>query len=217
MLTTPISTPHFHSRVLALISSHLSLNNSTGISNGLALPAPIIPPFEPVDTPLTPGDTVSQLVGYSSPWIDISSPDPLIADISRQVLTMEVSYAGFCGVSTIVVPGPKQYSNSRGDANGSIQYARAIHEALNLSGFVYLAVHLPMYYYGETPQEEILGDLAPFARENTALTGESAVRKEEDLFSTWDSWNVIRSVCNYSSRLSVGKNAIMSFFSALIK
>lgn len=204
MLTSPITTPHFHSRVLSLLSAHLStLDDRQALSSGHTPPAPIIPPFNAFDTPLTPGDLVSQLVGYSAPWIDLCSPDPLIANISRQVLTMEVAYAAFCGIGNIIIPGPRQFDNGRDATDGLTQYARAIQEALGVGGYVQMAIHVPMYD-GETNARNTVGDLAPFAREEY-FKDVAGTEKDYDLFGTWDAWNFIRGVCKYNSRLAVGK------------
>src|SRR5271168_4734758 len=212
MLTSPITSPHFHSRVLALISTHLSelsrLESSDDLSNGGSIPpAPIITPLTPVDTPLTPGDTVSQVIAYSSPWIDLCSPDPLISNISRQVLNIEIAYASFCGIGNIIIPGPRTYESGSAQNDGLIQYARAIQEALTIGSYVQLAIHIPMYRHDEV--KDLTGDLLPFAREQRAH-GKAKGSKEIDLYETWDEWNLIRTVCKYNSRLSVGKKPIQS-------
>lgn len=199
MLTSPITTPYFHSRVLALISSHLESGDISSTKN--TPPTPIIPPLTPLDTPLTPGDTVSQLIAYSSPWIDLCSPDPLISNISRQVLNIEIAYASFCGVGNVIIPGPKTYSRGSVESDGLIQYARAIKEVIAIASYVQIAIHIPMY--GDEETKEMTGDLTQFARDlSFKRTKED---KEIDLFGTWDSWNLIRSVCKYHSRLFVGK------------
>ncbi|KAM3082435.1 hypothetical protein ACMFMF_002099 [Clarireedia jacksonii] len=194
MLTTPITTPHFHSRVLALISNHLSelsaLESSDG-PNTLMPPAPIIPPLNPVDTPLTPCDTVSQLIGYSSPWIDLCSPDPLISNISRQVLNIEIAYASFCGIGNVIIPGPRISSSGSTDNDGLVQYARAIQEALAIGTYIQVSIHMPMY--GQEDHKELTGDLLLFARyENSAE--KSKDNKDIDLYETWDTWNLIRTL-----------------------
>jgi type II protein arginine methyltransferase len=205
MLTTPITTPNFHSRVLTLLSGHLAVlepfNDKT--------PAPIIPPFSAVDTPLIPGETVSQLVGCVSPWIDLCSPDPLISNISRQVLTMETAYAAFCGIGNVIIPGPRHYQNGLNDTSGLVQYARAVQEALSVGTYVQIAIHLPMYDTGEHHIKETIGDLAPFSRGGHAFSEETTISKEPDTYSTWDAWNFIRSVCGYNSRLAVGKRRLI--------
>lgn len=206
MLTSPITSPHFHSRVLTLVSTYLTelsiLESLEGTSSRNAPPAPIIPPLTPVDTPLSPGDTVSQLIAYSSPWIDLCSVDPLIANVSRQVLNIEIAYASFCGVGNIIIPGPRSYSSGSTNSDGLVQYARAIQEALTIGSYIQMAIHIPMY--GNEESKEMTGDLRPFARDPNFANNEE-MSKEIDLYETWDAWNLIRGVCKYSSRLSVGK------------
>ena len=209
MLTTPITSPHFHSRVLTLISSHLAeladFESSNDLLNNTLTPTPIIPPLTPVDTPLTPGDTVSQLIAYSSPWIDLCSPDPLIASISRQVLNIEIAYASFCGLGNIIIPGPRTYSSGSVESDGLVQYARAIQEALSIGSYIQIAIHIPMY--GCEEAKEMTGDLLPFARVQRPPGSKES--REINLFETWDAWNLIRSVCKYNSRLSVGKKTTL--------
>jgi len=141
------------------------------------------------------------LIAYSSPWIDLCSPDPLIANISRQVLNIEIAYASFCGVGNIIIPGPRSYSSGSTINDGLIQYARAIQEALTIGSYVQMALHIPMY--GSEEAKDLTGDLRPFARNMESEKAKSS--KEIDLFETWDAWNLIRTVCKYNSRLSVGK------------
>ncbi|KAM3153852.1 Protein arginine N-methyltransferase 5 [Botrytis cinerea] len=202
MLTSPITSPHFHSRVLSLISNHIaeiSAIDSSDAPNKATPPAPIIPPLDPVDTPFTPSDTVSQLIAYSSPWIDLCSPDPLVANISRQVLNIEIAYASFCGVGNVIIPGPRTYNGGSGN-NGLAQYARAIQEALAIASYINISIHMPMY--GVEDQTEMTGDLLPFSRYQST-TDTSKGENEVDLYENWDAWNLIRDVCKYNSRLSV--------------
>lgn len=207
MLTSPITTPHFHSRVLSLLSHQLELSQSRDSSLD-DLPPPILPPFNSADTPLGPGETVSQLVGYCSSWIDLGSPDPLISNISRQVLTMEVAFASFCGITNIIIPGPRQYNSSAATTDGLARYARAIQEALGVANYVHVAIHIPMYHQKDSNAVPLLGDLKPFTRAEY-LSEDSD--EDEELFGSWDAWNVIRSVCKYNSRLSVGKRSMKEF------
>jgi protein arginine N-methyltransferase 5 len=210
MVTNPITSPHFHSRVLTLISAYLSELSLDDTNPGGIPPAPIIPPLDPFDTPLTPSDSLSQIIAYSSPWIDLCSLDPLISNISRQVLNIEIAYAAFCGVGNIIIPGPRNYSSGTKDNNGLIQYARAIQEALAIGSYVQMAIQIPMY--GNEEVKEMTGDLQPFARTSDATTPNPKGNKHIDLFETWDAWNFVRSVCKYNSRLSVGKKPIQNSF-----
>jgi len=209
MLTTPITTSHFHSRVLTLLSSHLSgMQPATADSHGTmgttrnTRPS-VIPPLAPVDTHLTPNDAMSQVVGVTSAWIDLCSPDPLIADISRQVLMLEVAYAAFCGIGYLLVPGPKLHHGSI-HSEGTVYYARAIQDALNVGPYIQFHIWLTTV---DSPENEVdqMGDLAPLARGEFVEPEEDAMPKV-DPFGTWEAWDLIRRTCKYHARLLVGKN-----------
>ncbi|KAI4216007.1 MAG: hypothetical protein LQ351_001503 [Letrouitia transgressa] len=185
MLTSPITTPFFHSRVLALFSNH-----STNLTNGsnTDLPKTIVPPLSPVDTSLPPTSGVNQIVGIVSPWIDLSSPDPLIYDISSQVLELEIAYAAFCGLGSVIVPGPKlRYGNAYGE--GVAQYAHAIQDALGIGNYTQILIKLPMMDHPDYEEDDMMGSLAPFARPEYI---EQGGKQEVDLLGTWDAWHVTR-------------------------
>lgn len=212
MLTTPITTSHFHTRVLTLLASHMSaladgVNSSITSSTSLArdLPAPLVSPLTPLDTNLTPNESISQLLAVTSPWIDLASPDPLVADLSRQVFNLEVAYAAFCGIGNIIVQGPTGHYGHITTARLS-QYARAIKEALTLGPYLQLQILLPMIEVAEEENGEKSGNLAPFTREQYLEHEELQRKSKSDLYGTWDIWNIIRTTCKYHSRLSVGKN-----------
>jgi protein arginine N-methyltransferase 5 len=199
MLTTPITNSHFHSRVLSLLSSY----NQAVSDSPQAQPLPLIPALENIDTPLTPNDNISQLLAFTSSWIDLGSPDPVIAYISRQVFNLEIAYAAFCGATTVIVPGPRV---SHG-AGGISQYARAIKESLSTGGYLQLHLLMPMDGTKIASDDADLGHLSRFARGE--YDGQNGGRsKKQDSFSSWEAWNSIRSLCRYHNRLSIGKNAL---------
>ncbi|KAF2804889.1 arginine N-methyltransferas-like protein [Mytilinidion resinicola] len=200
MLTAPITTPHFHASVLTLLTAY-SQAHGEGPPND-DLPLPLIPALRPVDTPLTPSDSAAQTVAVTSPWIDLASPDPLIAHLSRQVFNLEIAYAAFCGVINVVVQGPRLYNGAK-SSGGVSQYARAIKEALSLGGYLQLHITTPMGDVSESVIEEDMGNLARFARDEYNHTSRSQQITRLDLFASWDAWNLIRSVCRYNQRLCV--------------
>ena len=167
-----------------------------------SLPGPVIPTLTDNDTLLGPSPYIGGLAIYFSPWIDLCSDDPYISSISRQVLNLEAAYANFCGARTIVVPGPRKDS-SRGIA----QYARAIREALQVANRANLIIHMPMYR--EPGLEEKSKTLTDIFGHNDGAEAAAEKAKEIDLFGAWDSWNTIRSVCNYSMRLFVGRFGVV--------
>ncbi|DAA73013.1 TPA_exp: Uncharacterized protein A8136_4938 [Trichophyton benhamiae CBS 112371] len=207
MLTTPITTPHFQSRVLSLLSSHLStvhqpVQDVTGTYFTSRNSAPLkIPSFTTADTNLRPEGTNSYVVAVSSRWIDMCSPDPLIADISRQVLLLELAYAAFCGVHHAIIPGPKlHHGGSHGD--GLIYYSRAIQEVLTTAPYIRINIWLPVVDNPDLEADQ-MGDISPFARPEYLGNPMPEVSPKLDLFGTWNAWNIIRRVCKYHTRLTV--------------
>jgi protein arginine N-methyltransferase 5 len=209
MVTSPITTPHFHSRVLALLSSSLSeagasYHDGRGRQSKIHHAKPLaLPPLSPVDTPLTPDESTSKIIAVSSTWTDLCSPDPFIAAVSQDVLKLEVAYAAFCGISYVLIPGPRLRQSSMWD--GSLaRYARAILEALDAGPYIQLQIWTPIIDHPRNTVEPI-GDLAPFARSHFVGCDPETRPQKLDLFGTWSAWDLIRSLCKYHSRLCVGK------------
>lgn len=205
-VTAPVTTRHFFDRVVDLHKNYLNEREEWTQKQGLAasqqanpsLPGPVVPTLTDKDTSVYPSHYIGNLAVYFSPWIDLCSHDPHIASLSRQVLNLEAAYANFCGARTIVIPGPRQDDSSRGIA----QYARAIREALNVANRANIIIHMPMYREpGLDEKAETLSSIF-----NPKDGSEAESKKEIDLFGAWDSWNTIRSACNYSMRLFVGKS-----------
>ena len=199
MLTFPITTPHFHSRVLSVLSTAFSdaSTNLNEFSSRNAAPV-IIDPLSPADSQLTPDESISSIIGTTSSWIDLGSPDPIIADISRQVLRLELAYAAFCGVTYVIIHGPRQ--NSSCDVAA---YARAILNGLDQGPYMQLYIWTDTHSDPANIKEQV-GDLASFARREYTLSNDS----NEGLgavFQAWQAWDTIRSICKYSTRLNLGK------------
>lgn len=188
--TTPLTTASFHERVVSQLQGHLSEKPTDGH------PLPLVSPLSPSDTSLTPNASNSALMGVVSPWVDLASPDPVIAHVSRQVLGMEVAFAAFCGIGNVIIHSPST-------ANGTTQYARAIAEALGLGPYVQMHVLLPMTGELETDAGEIV-HLSELARSEN-VDGDDVEPAEDAAYDTWERWDVIRTVCNYSQKLSLGK------------
>ncbi|OJJ50908.1 hypothetical protein ASPZODRAFT_138034 [Penicilliopsis zonata CBS 506.65] len=208
MLTYPVTTSHFHTRVLSVLSSHLAtldkptLDASGTMGTTQNTKFPVIPPLSTADTHLSPNEAMSQLVGVTSSWIDLCSPDPLIADLSRQVLMMEVAYAAFCGLGYLLIPGPKLHHGGM-HSDGVAYYARVIQDALATGPYIHFHIWLKMVDNVDLEVDQ-MGDLAPLARKEFLLDADNNEQSPKiDPFGTWDAWDVIRRTCKYHSRLVV--------------
>jgi protein arginine N-methyltransferase 5 len=198
LLTAPITTSHFQSRVLAKLEEYVA-GLPKQIDDSESKSWPEISSFMPDDTDLEPQESNSALIGVVSPWIDLGCKDPLIANISRQVFHLEVAYAAFCGVSNILVPGPLVESDTIG-------YARVILEGLGLGPYVQLHILMPMSGESELEGTEA-AHLSHLARSKYVpeATEDEDDEDEPEPFSTWVTWDTIRNLCHYSTRLSLGK------------
>ncbi|KAM0345440.1 hypothetical protein ACHAPU_006603 [Fusarium lateritium] len=199
--TTPITNTHFRERVFALVSEHLSAMSDNGEKPTTRATGsraePILPPLTPKDTSVFPCAAVNTYTAVISPWIDLGSCNPIISSISRQVLNVEVNYANFCGVRSIIIPGPRQDASIDGGNQSLAQYSRAVEEALTVGSRLTFLIHMPMY------REPGLESHGVNISSLDAKTPTKTEGKEIDLLSAWDSWHHVRSVCNYNTRLFV--------------
>lgn len=113
-------------------------------------------------------------------------------------MNLEINYASFCGVRTLIITGPQKDSIGKSGSKGLAQYARAIEEALNVGKNLSFVIQMPMYREASAKPVETLSSL-------TTLTATQAAASDADAFTAWDSWNQVRSICKYSLRLFVGK------------
>lgn len=68
---------------------------------------------------------------------------------------------------------------------------------------VNIIIHLPMYR--EPGLDEKVDLLSAELESSEDAPTEDRKTDEIDLFGAWDTWHTIRSVCDYSTRLYVGK------------
>ncbi|KAK5108973.1 hypothetical protein LTR62_007607 [Meristemomyces frigidus] len=197
LLSAPVSTAAFQSRVLGVLQAHVETLKAS--SDPGSVPCPLVKPLTPDDTDLVPHDSNASFIAVVSPWIDLASSDPLIAHVSRQVFNLEVAYAAFVGISNVLVQGPIS-------SMGVTQYARTLLEGLGLGPYVQLHVLLPMT--GELEQD-ISADgihLSELARPQYAEDFEDVEEDDDEqanMYAHWETWNTIRTVCNYSTKLSI--------------
>jgi len=204
MLSARITNDNYNARVLSQLTAHMQSTDTSSNGRDGDFPAPIIRPLTMADTNLSPDDTTSQLLLMTSQWIDLASSDPVIADVSRQVLVQEINFAAFCGASNIVISGPLIGANCTSSKDNIAQFAHAVEEALTLGIYLNIQILLPMTPQNDDDLHDDLGHLSNFIRDQ--YKQEKHTPESVDALASWDAWNIIRNVCRYSSRLSVGKN-----------
>lgn len=206
MLTAPITTPSYHAKVEAAIQDYRkSLEKRTSITP----PYPILENLTKEDTYLSPDESTPQLILTISPWIDLASLDPLIAHVSRQVLEQEIAYASFCGATNVLVDGPGMAYGMPAN-EGSAIFGRAISDALRIAPYLQVHIRLPIMYRGFKQEAGLanIAHLASYSDYSSSVRSTPGYEKmmfDSDEFTTWELWHLIRSTCNYHSRLSIGK------------
>ncbi|KAJ2906244.1 hypothetical protein MKZ38_002323 [Zalerion maritima] len=191
-VTTPITNDFFRKRIAALVSGHLTKGDSEDV--------PIVTPLTTIDTTLFPSASASGMVGYASSWIDLCSKNPIIASVSRQILNLEISYANFVGLRSVIVAGPGVDNDTSGTSQAIAQYARAIHEALNVAARMNIVIHMPMYR--EPGLDDVTANLADLEAAKSSSKVDDGPAQVE-LFGAWDAWNQIRTASKYCNRLGV--------------
>lgn len=209
MITRPITTSSFQVKVLGALDSYFETVSTS--ANADDVPYPLIPPLTPEDTNLLPDEFISSMLAITSPWIDLASPDPVIAHVSRQVFNLEVAYAAFCGVNNMIIQGPLLEGSSI-----ISQYARTLVQALNVGAYLNLQILMPMTGSQSKDETQNPRHLASRMREKYAS---ETTPNTKDALRSWDAWDLIRTVCKFHGRLSVGKNhyllSLVSHFWAL--
>ncbi|GAB7350740.1 hypothetical protein MBLNU459_g1291t1 [Dothideomycetes sp. NU459] len=194
MITRPITTAAFQMRVLALLDTYFEAVSIAQSADDV--PYPLVSPLTPEDTTLSPEESIGSILAVTSPWIDLASPDPAVAHVSRQVFNHEVAFAAFCGVNNVIVQGPLLHGKTN-----LTQYARAMMHALSVGPYLQLQILLPMQEVDESKVSQDPRHMACHAREQHVL--QTIIPGENDPLKSWDAWELIRSVCKFHGRLSV--------------
>ncbi|KAG8628136.1 hypothetical protein KVT40_004009 [Elsinoe batatas] len=193
MITSPVTNATFRKHVVELMQSHRELRASDR-----SLPLPLVPSLGPSFTTLHPTDAIPSMIAVLSPWADVTSSDPLVAHISRQVVSVEIEYAAFCGVSNVILPPlfRNQYAPSPEAVSA---YADMVARSLCIGPYLQIIVSIPMDNQKPASEDTVLSmqDMGESSPVNATVVDSG------DPLSSWDSWNHIRATCNYASKLAI--------------
>ena len=125
----------------------------------------------------------------------------------------ELAYASYLNVSVAILPPPRNRSHVP-------SYARAIYACLNKIPYMHLSVRVPVYdplvfqLVTATPRP---GSPSPSISSSSIASGVSAASSkptsfphttEEEFNSTWEMWDVIRTICESNPRLSISESFV---------
>ncbi|BGP06595.1 hypothetical protein JCM10049v2_002419 [Rhodotorula toruloides] len=136
---------------------------------------------------ITRSEEAGSLVAFGSDWLELDSPVEGIRFDAELALRQEIAYASYLSIATIILPPPKLENREF-----LADYARAINGALASSWHINISIRLPVAEYTAS-------ELA--ARPGTPAF--HAAVGDADRCETWEMWNTLRGMCNYSPRLSL--------------
>ncbi|KAF8340642.1 PRMT5 arginine-N-methyltransferase-domain-containing protein [Cantharellus anzutake] len=144
-------------------------------------------------------------IGMAADWLELDSPDAWVRYDSELALKQEISQASYLGIHTVILPPPRNRAHVT-------DYARAVNACLIAatggSLYTHLSIRIPVYVPSITP----LGNNSP-CLQATSLPSASSLNSfgsipgpsipDADLNATWEMWDTIRTICDYSPRLSL--------------
>ncbi|KAK6362245.1 methyltransferase protein [Orbilia blumenaviensis] len=151
-----------------------------------------IPGLEVEDVNLHPDDLVAsgKVIGVTSQWLELDSLDPLVASASRQVLHHEIGYAGFCGLGTLLIDGPKTAQRNLAG------YCQSIVQGLAINAYLTINIMLPAFGPSLVPEPKDIDSPS----QNSGRVPPDVLY---DDLTSWDIWNAIRTSARYTQRLGL--------------
>jgi protein arginine N-methyltransferase 5 len=129
----------------------------------------------------------TNVVALASEWICLDAPDEWVRLDSESALEQELSWASYLNIGMVILPPPQNRESLP-------SYARAVSAALNRLGTsrMELSIRIPIY----DPRAQ-----------NTVGTDQRSTQELVNL--SWETWDLIRSVCDYHPRLSLSEQSTL--------
>ncbi|KAJ6505960.1 PRMT5-domain-containing protein [Mycena vulgaris] len=143
-----------------------------------------------------------------SEWLELDAADDWVRHDAEIALQQELAYASYLNIQTAILPPPR----SRDHVSS---YARTVNACLKNSPYMHISIRLPIY--NPSVLEAHLSPM-PGSPSSAALRPSSPVpttprlvvsdvggteTQSGNLDGTWEMWDVIRTICDYSTRLSL--------------
>lgn len=180
------------------------------------------PAFKRSEVNLTKLEETEGVIALASPWIELDSPDEGVRLDCELALRQELAYASYLGISNVVVPPP---SSDPARRPFLADYARAINSCLTsgsaetapAGSWMTITIQLPISSPHQlskvlSRQQGKNGLTASTTAGSTASASSQAshasaassaamLRAEDDW--AWETWEQIRQLCSYNTRLQI--------------
>ncbi|KAJ7284936.1 shk1 kinase-binding protein 1 [Mycena rebaudengoi] len=166
------------------------------------------PSFLRDEVTITQLDEAEGVTVLVSDWLELDAADDWVRHDAEIALQQELAYASYLNIHTAILPPPRSrdYLSS---------YARTVNACLKNSPYMSISIRLPIYNPSVLVESRLTQSPSPSAASlrpsspapSTPRLFISDERGAEaatgDLDGTWEMWDVIRSICDYSLRLSL--------------
>ncbi|KAH7907940.1 PRMT5-domain-containing protein [Hygrophoropsis aurantiaca] len=159
-------------------------------------------------------DEAEGIVAMISDWLQLDSTDDWLRHDSEIALRQELAYASYLNVLTVILPPPRNRAHVA-------SYARAVNECLKSTPYIQFSIRLPIYDPAvfqpkESPVRRSMDSFSSASSSSTSprvpkLTIPTSQTKkakppkapEGELNATWEMWDIIRTLCDYNTRLTL--------------
>ncbi|KAF9266605.1 PRMT5-domain-containing protein [Marasmius fiardii PR-910] len=170
------------------------------------------PCFELEEVTITRLDEAEGVTAIISEWLELDTEDDWIRCDAEIALQQELAYASYLNIQTAILPPPRNraYVSS---------YARIINACLRKTPYMNLAVRLPVYdphtIQDPSPASAVASRATangtPIAPGSPRITMPTIGLKqihatkslEAQIDTAWEVWDLIRTICEYNTRLSL--------------
>ncbi|KAJ7104203.1 PRMT5-domain-containing protein [Mycena belliarum] len=168
------------------------------------------PAFLIDEVTITQLDEAEGVTVLISEWLELDATDDWVRHDAEIALRQELAYASYLNIHSAVLPPPRRREHVA-------SYARTVNACLKNSPYMHISIRLPIY--NPTVLE---GHLSPAPGSPPSMAWRSSsspvpstprlvVLDEQgaettsglNLDATWEMWDVIRTICDYNTRLSL--------------
>ncbi|KAF5377338.1 hypothetical protein D9757_008023 [Collybiopsis confluens] len=166
------------------------------------------PCFERDEVTMTGLDEAENVTVIISEWLELDAEDDGIRYDAEIALQQELAYASYLNIQRAILPAPR-------NRDRIASYARTVRACLQ-NPFMSLAVRLPVYDTGAVDAVSSLSSSSSSSLSSAPSTPRLLVSNgasrltpspgrplEAYIDAAWETWDLIRSICDYNNRLTL--------------
>ncbi|KAG5638898.1 hypothetical protein H0H81_008958 [Sphagnurus paluster] len=170
------------------------------------------PAFLNDEVTITRLDEAEGVTVMISDWLELDATDDWVRHDAEIALKQELAYASYLNIQSAILPAPRNREHAA-------SYARIVNSCLKNTPYIHLSISLPIYnpsvlQHTQNPSllftENITSpeSLSPSVSAPRLFVSGSSSEKlssapESELNATWEMWDLIRSICDYDTRLTL--------------